>query len=239
MKTILNKLKESVIHLQVLDDVLYRNSEMFRRIESQYSSKDFKNEFADITKQIYAGGKSSEYSRQMILGDLILYIMSGRAYFYASKDKENLKHFLKLTLYVVNQMLLYDLITTNPKIRLEFLKNLEKKINKKRLYENEGDELLIDELKKRFKNVKLWDKDYKRFDDLMDSLMPKTLGAPKELIVYAELIRLKKGYVLPLLLIQRLLGDDDIIAPPDFLLLKKNKNIFGIELGYNKESQSR
>ena len=36
-----------------------------------------------------------------------------------------------------------------------------------------------------------------------------------------------------------LLGDDDIIAPPDFLLLKKNKNIFGIELGYNKESQSR
>ena len=43
--------------------------------------------------------------------------------------------------------------------------------------------------------------------------------------VFAELIRHKIGIIIPLLLIQRIFGDRNPIAPPDFLILKKN-NIF-------------
>lgn len=65
------------------------------------------------------------------------------------------------------------------------------------------------------------------------------MGCPKELIVFAELLRTKKGIIIPLLLIQRLFGDKNPIAPPDFLLAKSNKEIYGIEVGYAKEIQSR
>src|SRR5690606_11183591 len=70
-------------------------------------------------------------------------------------------------------------------------------------------------------------------------ILPKTLGMPKELIVFAELIRLKIGILIPLLLIQRIFGDRDPIAPPDFLIMKRNKEVYGIEVGYRKELQSR
>jgi len=42
-----------------------------------------------------------------------------------------------------------------------------------------------------------------------------------------------------LLLLQKIFGDKDPIAPPDFLLIKRNKEIYGIEVGYEKEGQSR
>lgn len=77
------------------------------------------------------------------------------------------------------------------------------------------------------------------YDAFIDSILPKTLGCPKELVVFAELIRMKVGIILPLLLVQRLFNEKNPIAPPDFLLLKNNKEIYGIEVGYNKEGQSR
>lgn len=239
MKTLLKRLKISVSHLQNLDSILCENSAEYKRIENILNSKTFREAMNNMKQQIYAGGKSSVFSRQMILGDLIEYIFSGRVYYYASKNEENLSNFLKLILYSVNQLLLFDLISTSPKIRLKFIKKLEKSISKTILYEKEGDKLLANALKGKHKNVKLWDKNYSLYDDFLDSMLPKTLGAPKELIVFAELIRLKIGFIIPLLLIQRILGHKNSIAPPDFLLIKGNKDIYGIELGYEKELQSR
>ena len=46
-----------------------------------------------------------------------------------------------------------------------------------------------------------------KIDMFIDSLLPKTLGAPKELVVFAELIRLKIGIYYSLLLIQRIFGN--------------------------------
>jgi hypothetical protein len=40
-------------------------------------------------------------------------------------------------------------------------------------------------------------------------------------------------------LIQRLFGGNEAIAPPNFLLLSRNRESFGIEVGYAKEGQSR
>lgn len=174
----------------------------------------------------------------MILGDVIEYVFSGRAYYNAAKSTEHLKHFYKLIFYSVNQMLLFDTITVNPELRKAYIEKLEEKIPNEFLYEKEGDEELAAEIKESF--VKIWQAEWTpAIDDFVDSLLPKTLGAPKELIVFVEFIRLQIGIIIPLLLIQRIFGNKNPIAPPDFLILQGNKEIYGIEVGYKKELQSR
>ena len=133
-----------------------------------------------------------------------------------------------MILYCVNQLLLLDTITIYPKLRKKYIESLEKIIGKDILYEKEGDEELAAELKKS--NIVIWEKDWEKFDAFVDSLLPKTLGCPKELIVFTELIRLNIGLVIPMLLLQRLFGDGHAIAPPDFLILKKNKEIYQLPL---------
>ncbi len=241
MKLLLEKLGVSVQHLKCLDEVFSENHEEYQRIETILNSPEFNSIYTEISREIYAGGKQPrghiKLARQMILGDVIEYIFTGRAYYYAAKSEENFKHFLKLILYSVNQLLIYDAITVNPEIRKLYLEKLEEEIDEDILYEKEGDSELADELKES--ETVLNDSEWKQFDFLVDSILPKTLGCPKELIVFAELIRTKKGIIIPLLLIQRLFGDKNPIAPPDFLLAKGNKEIYGIEVGYAKEGQSR
>lgn len=241
MKLLLEKLGISVHHLKCLDEVFSEEHEEYQRIEGILNSAEFNPIYTEISREIYAGGKQPlgglKLARQMILGDVIEYIFTGRAYYYAAKSDENFKHFLKLILYSVNQLLIYDSITVNPEIRRLYIEKLEEEIDEDILYEKEGDSELADELKES--ETVLNDDEWKQFDFLIDSILPKTLGCPKELIVFAELLRTKKGIIIPLLLIQRLFGDRNPIAPPDFLLAKGNKEIYGIEVGYAKEGQSR
>lgn len=237
MQVLLDKLGLSVKHLQCLDEVFRSESRLYNQIEAKMTH-ELGDGLTEISRELYAGGKSrGGLNRQMILGDVIEYIFTGRAYYYAAKSNDNFKIFSKLVLYSVNQLLLFDTITINPTIRRRYIEMLEERIDPAILYEKEGDRELASELKDS--NVVIWQANWQRYDLFVDSLLPKTLGAPKELVVFLELIRLNKGLVIPLLLIQRLFGDGKAIAPPDFLLLKRNREIFGIELGYAKEGQSR
>lgn len=237
MEILLKKLGLSVKHLQCLDEIFRAESSLYNQIETQMARK-LDDHLEEISKELYAGGKSrSGLNRQMILGDVIEYIFTGRAYYYAAKSSENFKIFSKLVLYCVNQLLLFDTITVNPEIRKRYIRKLEQEIDPAILYEKEGDQELASELKES--NIVIWQEGWDRYDAFMDSLLPKTLGTPKELVVFLELIRLNKGLVIPLLLIQRLFGDGETIAPPDFLYLKRNREIFGVEVGYAKEGQSR
>lgn len=242
MKLLLDKLGISVDHLKCLDDVFIENNEDYKRIDDILNSTAFKPVYEKFSKELYAGGKTAPQSRirlnrQMILGDVIEYIFSGRAYYHATKSEDNLKEFFKLIFYSVNQMLLFDTITINPQLRKSYIEKLEATIPEEILYEKQGDKELAQELKDS--DIKIWQEGWKKYDYFIDSILPKTLGAPKELVVFAELIRHKIGIIIPLLLIQRIFGDKNPIAPPDFLILKKNKEIFGIEVGYEKEDQSR
>jgi hypothetical protein len=240
LKLLLEKLQTSVRHLQCLDKILGGDDE-YKRIETLLHSPPYDSVYQEISKELYAGGKQprgrSKLARQMILGDVIEYIFSGRAYYFAAKSDDNLKAFLKLILYSVNQLLLYDVITVRPNLRKKYIIELENTIPLDQLYEKEGDKELARRLKAD--TTKWNDDNWGQYDQFIDSILPKTLGCPKELVVFAELVRLKKGVIIPLLLIQRVFGGKETIAPPDFLLLGKNKNIFGIELGYAKEGQSR
>ena len=232
----------SVHHLKCLDNVFSENHEEYQRIETILNSDEFKPIYTEISRELYAGGKQPPQSklklaRQMILGDVIEYIFTGRSYYYATKSDKHFKNFLKLILYSVNQLLIYDSITVNRKIRKLYIEKLEAELNRNLLYEKPGDADIADDLKES--DTVFNDANWKRFDFFVDSILPKTLGLPKELIVFAELLRTKKGIVIPLLLIQRLFGKKNPIAPPDFLLVKGNKEIYGIEVGYEKEGQSR
>lgn len=242
MELLLKKLGISIEHLVCLDKTLQRHSPEYKAIEKKLSSPKFKNIYIDISRELYAGGKkiqgNNKLYRQMILGDVVEYIFTGRAFYYASRSEDNLKNFLKLLFYVINQLLIMDSITVNCDLRKHYIKKLLNcKIPQKVLFEKENDEELANELLNI--NTRLNDKNWKRYDAFIDSILPKTLGCPKELVVFAELIRMKIGIVLPLLLIQRLFNEKEPIAPPDFLLLRNNKEIYGIEVGYNKEGQSR
>lgn len=243
MKLLLKKLGISIEHLRCLDEVFLEHNEEYQRIDSILNSDEFKPVYEEISKELYAGGKTAASSknklnRQMILGDVIEYIFSGRVYYYAAQSNDNLKNFYKLIFYSVNQMLLYDTITVNPELRKSYIEKLEEKIDTNILFEKEDDEALANEIKDS--NIKIWQEEWTpAIDDFIDSILPKTLGTPKELIVFAEFIRLRIGIIIPLLLTQRIFGKKEPIAPPDFLILKNNKEIYGIEVGYKKELQSR
>ena len=56
--------------------------------------------------------------------------------------------------------------------------------------------------------------------------------------MYVFLIRTDIGYVIPLLLSQRLIGRKGSLIPPDFLVITYDKNLYGIEVGIKKEIQS-
>jgi len=241
MHELLKRIKISIEHIQCLDEVFFNNHPEYNRIEIIFNSDPFKSIIEKISKELYAGGKQPRghniLNRQMILGDIIEYIFTGRAYYFASKSNDNFKQFLKLILYTVNQLLIMDSITVKPSLREKYIRLLEARIDRHILYEKIGDENLATDL--TTSTTVLGDSNWERFNLFVDSILPKTLGCPKELIVFAELIRLKKGIIIPLLLIQRIFGNRSPIAPPDFLLIKENKEIFGIELGYKKEEQSR
>jgi len=242
MRLLIDKLVISVEHLKCLDETFRENSQEYQRIENILTSQEFNEIYSDIAREIYAGGKKPrgniQMARQMILGDVIEYVFTGRAYYYAAKSESNFRNFLKLILYCVNQILLFDTITVNPVIRRAYIEKLEERIPLDQLYEKAGDQETANKLKES--NAVIWTENWSIDIDLfVDSILPKTLGCPKELIVFAELIRLKKGIIIPLLLIQRIFGDRNPIAPPDFLILKENKEIYGIEVGYAKEGQSR
>jgi hypothetical protein len=51
-------------------------------------------------------------------------------------------------------------------------------------------------------------------------------------------LRHNLGYVLPLLLHQKIYSKTDHLVPPDFLVITKDKRTFGIEVGRKKEIQS-
>lgn len=242
MKLLLEKLGVSIEHLKCLDETFAESNLEYHRIETILNSEEFREIYYDISKELYAGGKKirghNKLARQMILGDVIEYIFTGRAYYYAAKSNENLQNFWKLLFYCVNQLLLFDTITVDPDMRRIYLEKLESKIDLEVLYEKEGDREFATALKNS--RVVIWTNEWTdQIDSFIDSILPKTLGCPKELIVFAELIRLKKGIMIPLLLIQRIFGGKDPIAPPDFLIIKPNKDIFGIEVGFKKELQSR
>lgn len=218
-------------HLLILDNFFAFNYPPYAEWSARLQQLPL---YDQLRKEIYAGGKTRAYGRQMILGDLIEYILTGRGYYFAIKGHEEFKAFIEMVMYISNMLILMEDISVDIKLRNLVLQELSKGL---------GDDFFEDETQKaRFLNLqtytgKIAKREGREHETFFDSILPKRVGIAPELLTYTWLIRKAYGYVLPLLLAQRLLGKQESITPPDFLLLRPKGEIFGLEVGTGKERQ--
>jgi hypothetical protein len=237
MDKLYNNLKYSVDHLETLHKTFVAESN-FSETEKpdfllyQKNLKKFSQTICtlEIDKQLY-----DQKGRQMILADIIEYIFLGRGY-YSIKNLEDKQRFTKLILYFVNLLMCYESMTKSSNIRKNFLTQLKLKIP-----QIEREELFNELLNfPGSVGLKRGDSDApENLNDYFDTLLPKTAGGLwHELLVFVFLLRNDIGYIVPLLLNQRLLGLKDNLVPPDFLIISHDKRIYGVEVGRKKEIQS-
>jgi len=243
MKRNYENLIKSIEHLKILNETFldpknYKNQKDYNLyLENSKKLSQVMSEI-ELDKQLY-----NQESRQMILADIIEYIFLSRGLYSImegtnspEKKKENKKRFIRTILYFVNLLMIYESMTVDEKIRKEYLKNLAKT-----LPEIKTEELYNDLL--RFDGKVGLPRDESesagKLNRYFDKILPKTAGGLwHELLVYAFLLKKDLGYIIPLVLEQKFLSGSDILVPPDFLILTKEKNIYGIEVGIKKEIQS-
>lgn len=273
MDIFLKSLKQSIKHLEIIDNVFsnseYDDKEIYLKIKENLLEFNSKIPFNKFNEELYVGGKKRNssrnqgYGRQMILSDIIEYIINGRGYFYAIRNKEAMKSYLRIIIEIVNQLMIMDSIVINLDIRKKILEELKEGIGEVDFFKEEDrkkehEALLLHKQPIGFplKNTIISNevleklelteaeksKAINKLETYYDSLLPKTAGGLwGELLTYAYLLRLNVGFIFPLLLNQRLLtGENNIfLKPPDLLLLPYGKQTFyGIEIGAGKDVQS-
>jgi hypothetical protein len=238
MENFFKKMQEAIAHLNILHEVFNK--------ETNYTSQE-KEDIYDIYKQNsvkldnlvrdlnLSSQLYSEKGRQMILADLIEYILLGRGY-YSIKNKEDKGQFIEMILHLVNMLMVYDTLTVSKNLRDKFLQELVSEIPEVASESKYSD---LNNFSGKVGLKKGESEAPKELDKYFDSLLPKTAGGLwHELLVYVFLLRSDVGYVLPLLLSQRILSLRKDIVPPDFLIITYDKHIYGIEVGTKKEIQS-
>jgi hypothetical protein len=237
MKDIFKKLGLSLKHVSILHS-FFSNADNFKRDEARDCDNYKKNNRRlkgilselKLENELYSGR-----GRQMILSDLLEYVFIGRGY-YALRSKQDKELFVKAILYFVNMLMCYEALTVSNGLRKRFLKKLGGSIK----------EVTTEELFKELSGFNgtiglpsAISDAAPKLNRYFDTFLPKTAGGLwHELMVYIFLLRNNVGHIIPLLLSQRLMGRDDHIIPPDFLVITKTKNIYGIEVGIKKEIQS-
>lgn len=237
MEKIFNKIKNTVDHLEILHNI-FTNKGNFDNT-NQFSFDIYKKNELLLNSTLDKLGFCEQLyqckGRQMILADFIEYVFLGRGY-YAIKKVEDKENFIKAILYFVNLLICYEEMTVSDSLRKKYLKELaENNISIKK--EEKYKELINFSGK-----IGLSEKDTdapKNLNRYFDSFFPKTAGGLwHELLVYIFLLRNDIGYIIPLLLHQRILSGKKHIVPPDFLVITYEKDLYGIEVGTKKEIQS-
>jgi hypothetical protein len=241
MRKALERLVQSAIHLEAIDGFFADNVPEYAQQEHQLQKLGrFYEEFA---RELYAGGRKEgrpdsggRFHRGLILADLVTYTVFGRGFYVATASKEHRSVFTQIVLRIVNKLLIQENISTDPKLRRRLLKTVAS-LRLTNFFEDDEQKKKFDELKK-FSGPIIWNEIGKEFYKSMDSHLPKSRGLAIEFLVYLYLIQRNFGFIIPLLLHQRLLTSVDKIAPPDFLVLKPDGRCFGVEVGFLKEGQS-
>lgn len=241
MKNLLNPLKLAIEHLDALDSTFESGSNYDTEdedIKKIYSSELAK--FEKVAEELGIGDMIySSKGRQMMLSDIIEYLFFGRGYYSISNgqnEEQKKGQFIEAIMHFVNLLMSFEAMTVSYKLRSGFLKELGSRIPETR------NELLFDDLLSHKGTVGLPEKvsDASReLNRYFDTLLPKTAGGLwHEMLSFIFLLRSDVGYIVPLLLSQRFFGRHDHIVPPDFLIIGKDKRMYGIEVGTKKEIQS-
>jgi len=209
-------------HLLTADEFFAMNDLEYKLVRRKMDSIGGYEKFS---KELYVG----KDGRQMILYDYLMYILTSRGSIWGF-TKTHREAYLKIILYSVNQLLIQEPVTTSAYFsERKRLMNFMEKQNISHFFEDEEAKKIYEEAKKFKGDLSYKDKKTKKLYYAVDSLLPKSIGATIELIVYAYLIRHNFGYVIPMLLNQRLLSRDSHLIAPDFLIVK-NGRIFGVEV---------
>lgn len=240
MEETIQNLEKSVAHVKSLNDFFSNPSNYNLPNEQldfdiyQHNLEGVINSFASINldDELY-----NPKSRQMILADLYEYILLGRGFYAIGTKRQHVfkkENFVNGVLHLVNLLMNYESLTVNTNRRNRFLDFLSS--NVEGLNKEDG----FQELRRYVGNVGTPKSTAgKKIGRYFDKLLPKTAGGLwHELLVYIFILRHDLGYIIPLLLHQKIYSKSDHLVPPDFLLLAKDKSIFGIEVGRGKETQS-
>lgn len=237
MENIIKGINRTVLHIKALHKTFMdeRNFAPLIRIDyEKYQSclEQLESELGNLDYETLLYQKDA---RQMILADIFEYIFLGRIY-YSLGDKSDRSHFIKSILLFANLLMYFEVLTFSDELRLAFLENLSD------LIPEVADEDEFDDLSEFRGRIGISGGDDSEYylSRYFDTLLPKTAGGLwHELLAYVHILRNDVGYIIPLLLNQKLVGLSDHLVPPDFLIIEKDKkSIFGIEIGTFKERQS-
>src|SRR3989338_7975191 len=138
MDTFLDSLKKAIIHLEVIDKVFseseFPEKDIYLKIKDNLNSLNNKLPANKFSEELYVGGKKRNasnnqgYARQMILADLIEYIINGRGYFYAIRNKDAMKAYIRIILEIVNQLMVFDSLVVEVEVRKKLLEELKNKL---------------------------------------------------------------------------------------------------------------
>lgn len=237
MKDIFERMNNTIKHLETLHKVFADKANFAPQEKMDYDIYKYNEEaLTEVLNKLNFGNQLyHEKGRQMILADFIEYIFLGRGY-YSLKSKAEKQQFVKAILHFANMLMSYEAMTASDNIRRRFLEKLGKG------NPEIGNEQYYTELKDFIGKVGLPQKESdapKHLNKYFDSLLPKTAGGLwHELLVYIFLLRNDIGYIIPLVLSQRLISKESHIIPPDFLVITSDKSIYGVEVGTKKEIQS-
>ena len=240
MKETIENLEKSVAHIKALND-FFSDAANYNLPSEQKDFDLYQQNLQGVVDSFTPINLEAELynpkSRQMILADLFEYALLGRGFYAIGTKRQSIskkENFVKGILHLVNLLMNYESLTVNTHRRNRFLDFLSSKI------EGINKEDGFVELKKYIGNVGTPNSNEgKKIGDYFDRLLPKTAGGLwHELLVYIFILRHDLGFVLPLLLHQKIYSKLDHLVPPDFLLLTKDKRIFGVEVGRKKEIQS-
>jgi hypothetical protein len=237
MEKIFEKIKNTVNHLEILHNIFTNkdNFDITNKISFNIYTRNEKLLNSALDKLKFYDQLYNYKGRQMILADFIEYIFLGRGY-YAIKKIEDKENFIKAILYFVNLLICYEEMTISKDLRKKYLHELVSK-NQNVAKEDQYDELI--NFNGKIGLTKKESDANNKLDKYYDSFFPKTAGGLwHELLVYIFLLRNDIGYIVPMLLNQRLLSGKKHIIPPDFLVITYNKNLYGVEVGTKKEIQS-
>ncbi len=242
MKGVYEKMNNTLKHLEIFHEI-FMNEENFgtdEKLDYNIFKKNEEKLREVLAKLNFDSQLYNEKDRQMILADFLEYIFFGRGYYSIrtsiTRSKEDKKNFVRAILYFVDLLMCYEVTTVSNNLRRRFLEKLGEKIPEIR------DEERFNELKDFKGTVGLIREESdasEELDEYFDSMLPKTAGGLwHELLVYIFLLRSNLGYIVPLLLSQRVMSLRDSIIPPDFLIITYDRRIYGIEVGRKKEIQS-
>ncbi len=237
MEPAYNNVNKSSAHLNTLHSVFIK-SESYNL---PYEQMDFGlynenlegmlNSFGNIKlfDQLY-----NQEERKMVLSDIIEYILLCRGFYSIGTSENNpyrKQNFIRGILHFVNLLMCYESITININRSNTYLDSLADGLPS---IENEP---LFKELREFESILGVPDSTASvQLSKYFDNLLPKTAGGLwHELLAYIFLLRNDLGFIIPLLLHQKIYGLNDHLVPPDFLLITYDKRIYGIEVGMKKE----